>query len=275
MGDEGDPRPRVNWKRAAGMAVHAFTASGALCALLALQATLETRFEVAFGWLFLALAIDAVDGTLARAVDIEATVPRFSGERLDLVVDYLTYVFVPVLLMLKAGFLPGNLGWGLAAAILLSSLYHFADTESKADDNSFVGFPAVWNLVAFFLLSFAVPPWGAMLLTALLCALAFVPMRWIHPLRVRRNAILNVGMMTVGLGAAAWILVTGFPGPILARLALGVATAYFVAMAIVAPRGAGGRWAPPTRHRKDSCRHVPRSGPCGRRNRRSDGRYSG
>jgi phosphatidylcholine synthase len=220
------------------MAVHAFTASGALCALLALQATLEARFEVAFGWLFLALAIDAVDGTFARAVDVETNVPRFSGERLDLVVDYLTYVFVPVALMLKAGFLPGNVGWGLGAAILLSSLYHFADTESKADDNSFVGFPAVWNLVAFFLMAFAVRPWVAMLLTAVLCALAFVPMRWIHPLRVRRNASLNVAMTIIGLGAAGWILIAGFPGPILARLGLGLATAYFVAMALVAPRGA-------------------------------------
>jgi phosphatidylcholine synthase len=238
MGADGDPRDKPNWLRAAGMAVHAFTASGALCALLALQATLESRFEVAFGWLLLALAIDAVDGTLARAVNIETTVPRFSGERLDLVVDYLNYVFVPVLLLLEAGFLPGSLGWGLAAAVLLSSLYHFADTESKADDNSFVGFPAVWNLVAFFLLAFAVPSWGAMLLTALLCALAFVPMRWPHPLRVRRHAVLNVGMMTVGLGAAVWILVAGFPGPILARIGVGLATAYFVAMAIVAPRGA-------------------------------------
>lgn len=237
MGGEGDPGLTAIWKRAAGMAVHAFTASGALCALLALQAALAASFEVAFGWLFLALAIDAVDGTLARAVDIETTLPRFSGERLDLVVDYLTYVFVPVVVMLTAGLLPGSLGWWLAAAVLLSSLYHFADTESKADDNCFVGFPAVWNLVAFFCLAFAVPSWVAMLLTALLCALAFVPMRWIHPMRVRRHAALNVGMMTMGLAAAAWILLTGFPGPILARVGLGVATAYFVAMAIVAPRG--------------------------------------
>ena len=84
----------------------------------------------------MALVIDAVDGSLARAVDVEANLPRFSGERLDLVIAYMTYVFVPVLALLHAKVLTGWIGQGLAGLILLSSLYHFSDTESKTEDNS-------------------------------------------------------------------------------------------------------------------------------------------
>ena len=97
----------------------------------------------------------------ARKAKVQLWLPRFSGDRLDLVIDYLTYVFVPALALLQAGFLQGAWGLVLAALILLSSLFHFSDTESKADDYSFVGFPAIWNLVAFYVFAFALPPTAA------------------------------------------------------------------------------------------------------------------
>ncbi|MGD9804759.1 MAG: phosphatidylcholine/phosphatidylserine synthase [Hyphomicrobiaceae bacterium] len=219
-------------RRMAGYAVHVFTASGSVCALLATLAILDGQFEAGFAWLLLALFIDAVDGTFARAASVEVTVPRFSGERLDLIVDYVTYVFVPVLALLRGGFLDGAAGVVTAALLLLSSLYHFADKESKADDHCFVGFPAVWNLVAFCFFAWGVPDWVAMSLCLTLAALTFVPMHWIHPMRVGRCFALNVTVAAAGLGAGFWILATGFPGGPLPSVVLGLSCAYFVGMAI-------------------------------------------
>jgi phosphatidylcholine synthase len=208
---------------------------------MATLAVIGGRYEETFLWLFVALVIDAVDGTLARAVGVAVWLPRFSGERLDLVIDYLTYVFVPVLALLHAGFLTGGLGIWLAAAVLLSSLYHFADLESKTDDNCFVGFPAVWNLIAFCLFAWNLKGTRAALLIAVLVVLTFVPMRWLHPLRVRRHFALNVAVMLAGLTAAGCVLLQGFPaGPFTGGL-LAVSALYFAIRAALAPwAGIGG-----------------------------------
>ena len=128
--------------------VHVFTALGAVCGLLAARAVFAGAWEAVFAWLWVALLIDGIDGTFARWVGLPERLPRFSGERLDLVIDYVTYVFVPALALMQAGYLKG--GWGIvgASAILMSSLFHFCDTESKAEDHSFVGFPAIWNIAS-------------------------------------------------------------------------------------------------------------------------------
>jgi len=220
-------------RRWAGFGVHAFTASGSVCGLLATLEVLGGRFEAAFAWLFLALVIDGVDGSIARAVSVETSLPRFSGERLDLVVDYVTYVFVPVLALLGGGFLSGTGGVVVGALILLSALYHFSDSESKADDYCFVGFPAVWNLVAFSIFAWGLSGAAAKIICLALVALTFVPMHWIHPMRVRRWFTLNVAVAAVGLGVGVWVLVTGFPGGLPARLILAGVWAYFLALAVV------------------------------------------
>lgn len=218
--------------RLAGICVHVFTALGSVCALMAMLAIFDGRFELAFAWLFIALAIDAVDCSLARAVDITVHVPRVSGERLDFVVDYVTYVFVPVLALVRGGFLSGWIGDLTAALILLSSLYHFADVGSKADDKCFVGFPAVWNMVAFCLFAWGAPGWLAVALSLALIVLTFVPMHWLHPFRVARYFALNLIMTLIGLAAGLWILMTGFPGAAWASAALGLAGLYYFAMAL-------------------------------------------
>lgn len=219
-------------RRLAGYGVHVFTASGAVCGLLATLALLEGRFEVCFAWLLLALFIDAVDGTVARAVSVESVLPRFSGERLDLIVDYVTYVFVPVLALLRGGFLVGAIGLITAGLVILSSLYHFADNDSKADDHCFVGFPAVWNLVAFCMFAWGLSATAATAICLVLVALTFVPMHWIHPMRVGRCFALNVAAAGAGVIAGGWILVTGFPGGWLSGGVLALASAYFVTMAL-------------------------------------------
>lgn len=190
--------------------VHIFTALGSVCALLSALAIAERNWETAFLWLGIAFLIDGIDGTFARMVNIGETLPRFSGERLDLVVDYVTYVFVPVLAMLAAGYLTGFVGVVLAGLILLSSLFHFTDVESKADDLSFVGFPAIWNIVAFYFFAFSVPHWIAALIVALCVALTFVPMKWVHPLRVEKLMGVTIAATIAWSVAALTIVLTGF-----------------------------------------------------------------
>jgi len=220
----------------AAACVHVFTASGIICALLATLATLDGRWSVAFAWLGLALLIDGVDGTFARLVHVQSRLPRFSGERLDMVIDYVTYVFVPVLMLIRSNIVSGWVGIVLGSLILLSSLYHFSDTESKTEDHHFVGFPAIWNLVAFYLFAFPMPEWLVLVIVIACAALTFVPMRWLHPMRVRRLMWLNVGATLAWSAAAAWVvLVGGLPvtGPA-AWVLLGT-LAYAVLLAVTLP----------------------------------------
>ncbi|MDX2158860.1 MAG: phosphatidylcholine synthase [Hyphomicrobiaceae bacterium] len=220
---------------AAAWLVHIFTALGSVCALLAALDVVDGRLERAFAWLFLALVIDAVDGAFARAVRVTEVLPRFSGERLDLVIDYATYVLIPVMAMLIGGVLEGVGGRFLAALALLSALYHFADTESKADDNCFVGFPAVWNIVAFFMFAINLKGALAAMVVAALVLLTFVPMRWLHPMRVKRLLAVNIGVSAAGVLAGLWVLWHGFPaGPVAGGLIVASAL-YFLVLACLWP----------------------------------------
>ena len=164
--------------------VHAFTASGAALALLALVAVEEGNWALALAWLVVALFVDGVDGSLARWARVKQHVPQISGDTLDLVIDYLTYVFVPSLFLWRAELVPAALAPWLAAAILMSSLYVFARTDMKTGDGYFRGFPALWNLVAFYLFVLQVnPSIGAVVVVALV-ALTFAPIHFVHPFRV-------------------------------------------------------------------------------------------
>lgn len=236
-GADRDPPCSVLSRYPVGPAlVHAFTASGIVCALFATLAVLEGAWATAFAWLGVAFLIDGVDGTLARLVDIHRRLPRFSGERLDMVVDYVTYVFVPALMLLRSGILSGWAGTAAAAFILMSSLYHFSDTASKTEDHHFVGFPAIWNLVAFYLFAFPVPGWLALAIVIACGCLTFVPMRWLHPMRVRRLMWLNVAATVVWSVAATWVvLVTGLPAQGPAAWLLAAVAVYGIALAATLP----------------------------------------
>lgn len=209
-----------------------FTACGVVCALLATLAALEDAWERSFLWLGVALVIDGVDGTLARMTVVKTTLPRFSGEQLDLVVDYVTYVFTPVLLLWLAGFLSGVWGFVLAAAILLSSLFHFSDTASKAEDYSFVGFPAVWNIIAFYIFAFALPPWAVAALILACAGLTFVPMRWVHPVRVVSLRGPTLAVCAAGAIAALAVLWRGFPASGALQAVLAACALYVLALSV-------------------------------------------
>jgi phosphatidylcholine synthase len=223
---------RLRFVRVAAAGVHVFTALGAVCGLLAALAAFEGAWERMFIWLGVALFIDGIDGTFARLTNVEERLPRFSGERLDLVIDYVTYVFVPALALVRADYLDGTLGLILAAAIVLSSLFHFSDLASKGDDYSFIGFPAVWNLVAFYIFALALPHWATYAVVAVCVALTFVPMRWVHPLRVVRLRLVTLAVTLAWAVAAVAAVVHGFPaGPWVQAILMAAAT-YLVALAL-------------------------------------------
>ena len=172
-------------RRAAAWAVHAFSASGAVLALLAVLAINRHDWTEAMLWLFAALVVDGVDGTLARAARVKEAAPRIDGDVLDLVIDYLNYVFVPTLFILEAQLLPAALAVPLAALIQLSSLYVFARRDMKTDDNYFRGFPALWNVVALYLYAARIDSGAAATIVGALVVLTFAPIHFVHPFRVR------------------------------------------------------------------------------------------
>ncbi len=216
--------------RSAAWAVHAFSATGAVLALLALLAIDGHRWTEAMLWLFAALVVDGVDGTLARAARVKTVAPRIDGEALDLVVDYLNYVFVPTMFMLEAQLLPAPIALPLAALIQLSSVYVFVRRDMKTDDGYFRGFPALWNIVALYLVAARIDPEIAAAIVAALVILAFAPIHFLHPFRVR-----DYGPWPIILGAVWGLatLVLLLPGLDAARGAL-LALSAISAVAIVA-----------------------------------------
>lgn len=221
--------------RLAAAGVHAFTASGIVCALFAMLAVIDRSWSVMFGWLGIALVIDGVDGTFARMFDVKRRLPRFSGEQLDLVVDYVTYVFIPAVALHRSGLLPGYAGLGLVALILLSSLYHFSDTASKTEDHCFVGFPAIWNIVAFYLFAFAFPTWLCTLVVLVCTGMTFVPMRWVHPLRVERLRALTIVLMGGWCLAAGTVVWSGLAVAWWSGAVLFIVAVYGIALSVIWP----------------------------------------
>jgi phosphatidylcholine synthase len=203
-----DPSPQGGGERGRipfGMLVHILTASGAALALLALLAAIGGRWSEMFAWLGAALVVDAADGPLARYFRVADTLPRWSGDTLDLVVDFLTYVFVPAYAIAASGLLGAPLDVVAGVVIVVTGGLYFADRRMKTHDNYFRGFPALWNCVAFYLLLLRPTPWFSAAAIVLLAVLTFVPFPFLHPVRVKRLRGLNLALLAVwaGLGAAA------------------------------------------------------------------------
>ncbi|MEW5982081.1 MAG: CDP-diacylglycerol O-phosphatidyltransferase [Acidobacteriota bacterium] len=201
MGSRHDSTPSTA-AVASAWAVHLYTAFGAVLGLLALMAVIDGDDRAAFFWLIAATIVDSSDGMLARLARVKERTPRVDGTRLDDIVDYLTYVFVPAVLMLRAGLFPAGAGLAVAAAVLLASAFGFSRTDAKAEDHFFTGFPSYWNIVAFYLYAGGLSPLANAGIVLALAVLVFVPVGYLYPSRtpaLRRT--------TIGLGGAWGLLV--------------------------------------------------------------------
>jgi phosphatidylcholine synthase len=219
--------------RLGAASVHVLTATGAVLALLALRAAHVGDWQMMFIWLGAALFVDAIDGPLARRAKVETILPRFSGERLDLIVDYLSYVAIPAFALAQAQLLPEAFRLPAAIAILLSSLFHAADLKSKTEEGYFVGFPAIWNIVLLYLFALQPPPFVSLAIVVILVLFTFVPILSVHPFRVARLRPLTC-IVTVAWAAAAAVAVANpFPSPLWVQLLLIVTAAYFAGIGLL------------------------------------------
>jgi phosphatidylcholine synthase len=196
-----------SWSGLRSWVVHGYTATGAVLALLIVLAAVDGDVKRAL-WLGLAaLFIDGTDGMLARRFGVKERLPWFDGALLDNIVDYLTYVFAPVVLLLQGGFLPeGNVGTVVAVVPLIASSYQFCRVDAKTDDHFFLGFPSYFNVVAFYAIVFGPGP-GTLATVLVVCSfLVFVPIRYVYPTRTVIFRKLSLTLTTLWLGSYAAIL---------------------------------------------------------------------
>lgn len=225
-------------------AVHLLTASGAFWAFLAIIAAAEERFVAMFLWLGLALVVDGIDGPLARRFEVSRVLPDWSGDTLDAVIDYATYVLIPAFALYQAGIIGGAYSFVAAALIVITSAIYYADTRMKTKDNYFRGFPVVWNMVVFAL--FAVQPgeFVTLLVVAFCAVTTFLPIKFLHPVRVVRHRALNLAVSTVWGVLGIVSLAMSFEPPAVVTLGIVLTSLYLLfvgAVLQVLDRGTGSR----------------------------------
>jgi len=198
---------KINTDKIAAWAVHGFTASGAVLGFLAIISILNNDLVGAFLWLGLALLIDGIDGSLARKIGVLDKTPNIDGSTLDNVIDYLNYVIIPALMIYWFQMVPN--GWEiiLPAGIFAVSLYTFANINMKTNDYYFSGFPAVWNIVVLYFYILNTHPIINVIIILLLFIFTFIPIKFVHPLRVKKIRNLTI-FCTVLWSATTLKLVT-------------------------------------------------------------------
>ncbi len=194
--------------RMSALSVHLFTATGAVFAMLAMLAAAGEKWSLMFVWLVVAFFVDGIDGPLARRYHVKTYAAEFDGILLDLIIDYLTYVFIPAFALFQSGLMNGWTGWVAIFVITFASALYFADTRMKTRDNSFKGFPGCWNMVV--LVFFAIEPnfWIILGCVTALAVSMFLPLKFVHPVRTRRWRGLTLPMAvawTYFAGWAAWV----------------------------------------------------------------------
>ena len=190
------------------LSVHLLTATGAVFAMLAMLAAVDARWDLMFLWLVVTFFVDGIDGPLARHYDVKKNAAEFDGVLLDLIIDYLTYVFIPAFALFKSGLMDGWTGWFAIILITFTSAMYFADTRMKTKDNSFSGFPGCWNMLV--LVIFALEPnfWVSLALVTILAVAMFLPLKFVHPVRTERWRMVTLPVAiawTFFAGWAAWV----------------------------------------------------------------------
>ncbi|HEY8033114.1 MAG TPA: phosphatidylcholine synthase [Methylocella sp.] len=215
--------------RAAGYLVHCFTASGAAAGFAALLAATAGQFSAMYAWLGVALAIDAADGALARRYQVEKTTPHIDGVILDLVVDFLTYVVVPLVALWRSGLLEPPLAVLVCCAVCAASALYFADRRIKTHDLWFRGFPAIWNVLIFYILVLQPGPLVCTLVIIVFACFMFAPVPFVHPMRVVRFRLLTITLTFMWCAAAIAAMIQGLPeAGFLSKTVLNVVGLYYI-----------------------------------------------
>ena len=190
--------------RVTALSVHFLTATGAVFAMLSMLAAANHQWSLMFLWLVVAFAVDGIDGPLARRFDVKKYAPRFDGVLLDLIIDYLTYVFIPAFALFQSGLLPGWTGWVTIIVITFASAMYFCDGNMKTKDKSFHGFPGCWNMVA--LVMFAIQPnfWIILTVVIVLAIAMFLPLKFVHPVRTNRWRFISLPITLLWIAFAGW-----------------------------------------------------------------------
>jgi phosphatidylcholine synthase len=213
--------------------IHLLTASGAALALLSVLAAFSGDWSAVFIWLGLALLVDGIDGPLARRFHIRERLPKWDGAAIDVVIDYATYVFVPAIILARAMELPPLLGTALGIVVTVTAALYYADTRMKQPDNSFRGFPVVWNMAVFVLFAFLPPPEVTTAVVLILAILTFMPVNFVHPVRVMRWRNVTLGALAVWLLSGTWLLATDFTAPDFVKFVLLGASVYLLGVSAV------------------------------------------
>ncbi|WP_170986293.1 phosphatidylcholine synthase [Rhizobium sp. LC145] len=200
--------------------VHLLTASGSFLAFLGVVAAAERRFVDMFWWLGLALLVDGIDGPIARKVRVKEVLPNWSGDTLDNIIDYVTYVLLPAFALYQSGMIGEPWSFVAAGMIVVSSAIYYADTGMKTDEYFFSGFPVVWNMVVFTLFVIQASAVTAMVVVSISVVLTFLPINFLHPVRVKRLRILNLGIFLLWCAMGGYSLLLHFDSP--SWLVLGV-----------------------------------------------------
>ena len=188
--------------------VHLFTATGAVFAMLAMLEAVQEQWDMMFLWLVVAFFVDGIDGPLARKFNVKKNAPEFDGVLLDLIIDYLTYVFIPAFALFTSGLMDGWSGWFMIIIVTFASAMYFADTRMKTKDNSFAGFPGCWNMLVLVLFALKPDWWVSLILVTILAITMFLPIKFVHPVRTERWRAVTLPMAlawTLFAGWAAWV----------------------------------------------------------------------
>jgi phosphatidylcholine synthase len=196
--------------RLKALGVHLFTATGAVWAVLALLAAVDGDWSTMFVWLIVAMVVDGIDGPLARRYRVKENWPTYDGVVMDLMIDYITWIFIPAFALFKSGLLPGWTGWVCTIAIVYGSLMYMADTRMKTRDNSFAGFPACWNMVVLVLFALKPSYWVILAVVIPLTVAMFLPVKFIHPVRTERWRSVSLPMMAAWVIFAIWAIAVDF-----------------------------------------------------------------
>ena len=187
--------------------VHIYTGFGAVLAFIAGWGVIHGQDRLALAALFIATIVDATDGVLARRARVKEVLPEIDGGRIDDIVDYMTFVLIPMLLLEAAGGLYFATVFPVVSVVLLSSLYGFVAPDAKTEDHFFTGFPSYWNIVVLYLLLFKVPPAANAVILLALSALVFVRIGWVYPSRtaaLQRTTLALGAIWTLLIGAIIW-----------------------------------------------------------------------